>query len=162
MGLFEELVKLAASKGATISACESLTAGMFCASVADVPGASAVLKGGLITYFTEMKEVLAHVAPEIIKEYGVVSGECALAMALNTCELTGSDFCVSVTGNAGPGVLEGKQAGLVYCGLADREGAEVFKLQLHGTRNEVRSMACRIMAGHLIERLNQYESLFSN
>ena len=158
MGLFEELVKLAASKGATISACESLTAGLFCASLADVPGASAVLKGGFITYFTDMKEALAHVSPEIITEYGVVSGECALEMALNTCDLTKSDFCVSFTGNAGPGVLEGKKAGLVYCGLADNEGAEVYKLQLHGTRNEVRTMACRIMAGHLIERLNQYES----
>ena len=154
MDCFEQLVKLAASKGATISACESLTAGLFCASVGAVPGASAVLKGGLVTYFTKMKEVLAHVDGELIEQYGVVSSPCAKAMAENTRQITGSDFAVSFTGNAGPGVLEGKPAGLVYCGLAYDGGCEVYELQMSGSRNEVRLSVCQIMAEHILEKLS--------
>ena len=56
-----QLVSLCTENHLTISSCESLTAGLFTSTIASIPGASAILKGGLVTYFTPMKSVLAHV-----------------------------------------------------------------------------------------------------
>ena len=78
--------------------CESLTAGLFTSTIASIPGASAILKGGLVTYFTPMKSVLAHVDVNLIQKYGVISEECAYAMAKNTREIMDVDYCVSFTG----------------------------------------------------------------
>ena len=69
----KELVKLCTEKKRTISSCESLTAGLFSAEIASIPGASKVLKGGIVTYFTEVKEKIVGVDAHIISEYVVVS-----------------------------------------------------------------------------------------
>ena len=79
----KELVQILKEKGMTIGSCESLTAGLFTSRMAEVPGASAVLKGGIVTYQTPIKEMVAHVSHEIIQEYGVISAECAEAMAVS-------------------------------------------------------------------------------
>ena len=61
----------------TIGSCESLTAGLFVSTIAEVSGASAVLKGGIVTYWTECKVNVVHVREEIVEKYGVVSAPCA-------------------------------------------------------------------------------------
>ena len=106
-------VALLKEKKLTIGSCESFTAGAFCAAIADVAGASAVLKGGLVTYATQEKIALAHVDAKIIETYGVVSEECAIAMARSARAVLDVDLCISFTGNAGPDAWEGKPAGLV-------------------------------------------------
>ena len=68
-----QLVSLCTENHLTISSCESLTAGLFTSTIASIPGASAILKGGLVTYFTPMKSVLAHVDVDLIQKYGVIS-----------------------------------------------------------------------------------------
>ena len=83
----KQLVSLCTENHLTISSCESLTAGLFTSTIASIPGASAILKGGLVTYFTPMKSVLAHVDVNLIQKYGVISEECAYAMAKNTREI---------------------------------------------------------------------------
>lgn len=149
-----ELIAICSSKGWTIGSCESLTAGLFCDTIASVSGASAVLKGGLVTYFTKMKEVLAHVDPVLIETYGVISGECAKAMAENTRKIMDLSYAVSFTGNAGPSAMEGKPAGLVYCAIASKNITEVYELKLFDLkRNEVRERAVEIMLDHLIEKV---------
>lgn len=81
MNRAKQLVSLCKKYHLTLSSCESLTAGLFTSTIASIPGASAVLKGGLVTYFTPMKSVLAHVDVDLIQKYGVISEECAYAMA---------------------------------------------------------------------------------
>ena len=68
----KDLIELCKDKHVTVSSCESLTAGLFTSTLASIPGASAVLKGGFVTYFTEMKQVMAHVEKDLIDTFGVV------------------------------------------------------------------------------------------
>jgi PncC family amidohydrolase len=138
----------------TVCSCESLTAGLFCDTIASVPGASAVLKGGLVTYFTAMKETLAHVDAKLIENYGVVSKECAAAMAKNTRQIMDADYCVSFTGNAGPSVMEGKPAGCVYCAIAGRNQIWEYHFQYQNIhRNELRMQVVDQMIQELLLRM---------
>lgn len=143
--LAARLIHACKAHGLTVCSCESFTSGLFGALLGGISGASAVYKGGLITYFTEMKIREAHVDQELIKKYGVVSAECAKAMAENTRTLCESDLGFSFTGNAGPSAMEGKPAGLVYCALAHSKGTEVFEWQISEERNALRMEACRRM-----------------
>ena len=80
--------------GLTIGSCESLTAGLFASTIAEVSGASAVLKGGIITYWTECKVNVVHVSEEVVRQYGVVSAQCAREMAEKARVLLDVDVCV--------------------------------------------------------------------
>lgn len=152
---FQSLIDLFRAQQLTICSCESFTAGMFTALAGSISGASAVLKGGLVTYFTEMKIKIAHVDPALIETYGVVSGECAKAMAENTRKLFDADFCVSFTGNAGPLAMEEKPAGLVYCAIASKKKTMVFEWKLPFSRNRLRLEACSRIAQMLIDEITQ-------
>lgn len=148
----KKLVSLCTQKQITISSCESLTAGLFTSTIASIPGASAILKGGIVTYFTEMKKVLVHVDEEIIEKFGVVSEPCAIAMAKNTRELMEVDYCVSFTGNAGPSQMEEKPAGRVYCAIASKDEVIPFMFQCNDMeRNEVRQCVVDLMIDELLE-----------
>lgn len=152
------LISLCTKKGLTISGCESLTAGLFTAGLASVPGASRVLKGGIVTYFTEIKLNVAHVEKEVVDTYGVISSQCAHSMAYHTREIMDSDYCVSFTGNAGPDVMENKPAGTVYSAVASKEDVKVFEFHLDGyTRNELRETVVQKMIEQLIEIIEQGE-----
>ncbi len=152
------LISLCTKKGLTISGCESLTAGLFTATLASVPGASKVLKGGIVTYFTEIKIKVVHVEKEIVDTYGVISEQCAFSMAYHTREMMDSDYCVSFTGNAGPDVMEDKPAGTVYCGIAFKEGVRIFDFHLEGySRNQLRETVVQKMIEQLIEIIEQGE-----
>lgn len=152
----KELVAFAKAHGVHISSCESLTAGLFAADIASVPGASAVLSGALVTYSNEMKEKLARVPADIIENFGAVSQECAVAMAAGARLVTETDYCVSFTGNAGPDVMENKPAGLVYCAVASAVRVSVFEFQYHNIeRNELRERVCVDMAAHLLSIMKE-------
>lgn len=141
----EELVALLKEKQLTISSCESLTAGLFSASIASVPGASCVLMGGLVTYQNDIKKRVAHVDGNIINTFGVISRECVIEMATHTKELFQSDICVSFSGNAGPGRMEDKPAGLVYCAIAYENTVETYECRIQKQRNEVRQEVVNFM-----------------
>lgn len=145
----EDLLHILKQKNMTIGTCESLTAGLFCAEMASYPGASKVLKGGIVTYQTEIKQTLVMIDASLIAQEGVVSAACAKAMAQHTRTLLDCDICVSFTGNAGPNAMEGKPVGCVFCGIADRTHCEVIQLNLSGERNEVRQKA----VDHMVEVL---------
>lgn len=119
--------------GQTVSFCESLTAGLAAATLADVPGASAVFQGGLVTYATELKIELAGVSRDIVDRYGVVSRQCAEAMAAGARERCISDWAASLTGVAGPDSQDGHPVGEVWIGLAGPGGVvesiEAFNAQ---------------------------------
>lgn len=105
-------------RGESLSTCESLTAGLLAATVAGVPGASAVLRGGLVTYATDLKGSLAGVDERILTEHGPVSEETAAAMAAGARKACGSDWALALTGVAGPDSQDGHPVGEVFIGLA--------------------------------------------
>lgn len=151
----EALVAVLKEKELTIGSCESFTAGAFCATIADVAGASAVLKGGLVTYATELKETLAHVDTHVIDTYGVISEECASAMAKSALPVLNCDICVSFTGNAGPDAWEGKPAGLLYCAIANKQRVAVYEIYEKLSRNELRAYAVQFMIEKVIKFLSE-------
>ena len=131
-------VSALAERGLTVGTCESLTGGMICSALVDVPGASAVVRGGLITYQTDTKTLLAGVDAALIEAYGVVSAEVARAMAEGVRTRLGVDIAVSATGMASPGGAGDPPAGTVYVGVASMKGVRAIPLQLAGSRAEVR------------------------
>jgi PncC family amidohydrolase len=141
-------------RGQTIATAESLTAGQVCAAIADVPGASAVLRGGLSAYATEVKVSVLGVDPEIVEQYGVVSRECAEAMALAANTLFGTDWAVSTTGVAGPTGQEDKPVGTVYVAVASGTQVTSRDLLLSGDRVEIRAAATDAVLTLLAEALD--------
>lgn len=126
----------------TITAAESLTAGLFQATLADFSGVSAIFKGGFVTYSLEEKAKMLDIPREELKNHGVVSAFTAENMANQARLKTQSDFGVSLTGVAGPDCLEGHPAGTVFIGLSQASGTEVVQVNIAGrSRADVRKIA---------------------
>ena len=126
----------------SITAAESLTAGLFQATLADFSGVSAIFNGGFVTYSLEEKSKMLEIAEQELKEHGVVSEFTARKMAEQARLKTQSDYGVSLTGVAGPDSLEGHPAGTVFIGLAHAKGTEVIKVNIAGrSRADVRHIA---------------------
>ncbi|MCY7072960.1 MULTISPECIES: competence/damage-inducible protein A [Streptococcus] len=126
----------------SITAAESLTAGLFQATLADFSGVSAIFNGGFVTYSLEEKSKMLEIAEQELKEHGVVSEFTARKMAEQARIKTQSDYGVSLTGVAGPDSLEGHPAGTVFIGLAHAKGTEVIKANIAGrSRADVRHIA---------------------
>ncbi len=126
----------------SITAAESLTAGLFQATLADFSGVSAIFNGGFVTYSLEEKSKMLDISEQELKEHGVVSEFTARKMAEQVRLKTQSDYGVSLTGVAGPDSLEGHPAGTVFIGLAHAKGAEVIKANIAGrSRADVRQIA---------------------
>ncbi|WP_139690313.1 competence/damage-inducible protein A [Streptococcus oralis] len=126
----------------SITAAESLTAGLFQATLADFSGVSAIFNGGFVTYSLEEKSKMLDISEQELKEHGVVSEFTARKMAEQARLKTQSDYGVSLTGVAGPDSLEGHPAGTVFIGLAHEKGTEVIKANIAGrSRADVRHIA---------------------
>lgn len=146
-----ELYLLLKNKGWTIGSCESLTAGLFTARFAEINGVSSVLKGGIVTYQSDVKADLVGVKRSLIEQYGVVSEPCASAMASQAKKLLKCDLCVSFTGNAGPTAMDGQPVGSVYCAIAFQDEVLPYHFQLSGSRNEIREQVIECMVQELIK-----------
>ncbi len=126
----------------TITAAESLTAGLFQASLADFSGVSAIFKGGFVTYSLEEKARMLDIPQAELETHGVVSVYTAEKMAEQARAKTESDFGISLTGVAGPDSLEGHPAGTVFIGLSQASGTEVIRVNIGGrSRADVRKIA---------------------
>jgi nicotinamide-nucleotide amidase len=113
----------------TLSLAESCTGGNIAHRVTNVPGASAVFLGGVVSYADEVKEKILGVRPETLNQHGAVSGPVAQEMAVGVQKRFGSDFALAVTGIAGPGGgTEDKPVGTVFIALASPSGVEVKKM----------------------------------
>jgi nicotinamide-nucleotide amidase len=125
----------------SIATAESLTAGLLAATLAGVPGASEVLRGGLVTYTERTKMLLAGVAPQILEEVGPVSAPTARALAVGARQRCDATWGVGLTGVAGPEPHGGHEVGTVFIGLAGPVDTEVVELRLSGTRWDIRLAA---------------------
>lgn len=112
------LVRTLTERGETLAFCESLTAGLASATVATVPGASNVLRGGLVTYATDLKGSLAGVPAEVLDRHGPVSAMTARHMARGAQSVCGATWGVALTGVAGPDPQDGHPVGEVYIAVA--------------------------------------------
>ena len=130
------------SSGKTITAAESLTAGLFQATLADFSGASNVFNGGFVTYSMEEKSKMLDIPLADLQAHGVVSAFTAEAMAAGARSKTGADIAISLTGVAGPDSLVGQPAGTVFLGLATADSLESHLIKINGrSRSDVREIA---------------------
>jgi nicotinamide-nucleotide amidase len=141
------------ARGETVAAAESLTAGLFCATLATVPGASATLRGGVVVYATELKAALAGVPEDLLAAHGPVSPETARALAEGVRVRCGSTWGIGLTGVAGPDPVDGHGAGRVYLGVSDGARTDVVELDLPGDRAAVRQGAVDAAVAALLDRL---------
>ncbi|GAA1149882.1 CinA family protein [Nesterenkonia lutea] len=115
------LIQRLGHRGATLATAESLTAGGLCSRIAEVPGTSVALLGGVVAYSSAVKRNVLGVDAELLEQRGAVDPDVAAAMARGAAACTGADIGVSTTGVAGPAPHEGKDVGTVYLGLACRK-----------------------------------------
>jgi nicotinamide-nucleotide amidase len=123
----------------TVAAAESLTRGLVASTLVEIAGVSAVFRGGLVVYATDLKARLAGVPQDLLDDRGAVDGDVAAALARGVRERCGADWGLATTGVAGPEPQDGKPVGLVYVAVADRSGAVVRELKLDGNREAIRT-----------------------
>lgn len=133
---------ITALQGRTLVTAESCTGGGIGAALTDVPGSSAVYKGGIISYTNEVKTSLLGVDIGTLERVGAVSAEVAENMAAGVLKLLNADFAVSVTGLAGPSAdAFGNPIGTVYIGFADKSSVISQKYLFSGDREQIRRQA---------------------
>ncbi len=134
------------ARGQMLATVESCTGGLLGAQITAVPGSSAAFAGGFVTYTNALKQSQVGVREQTLAAHGAVSAACAREMAAGGLERSGADWCVSITGIAGPdGGSAEKPVGTVHVGLARRAGdggpVEARRFLIPGRRDDVRERA---------------------
>ncbi len=138
----------------TLATAESLTGGGLGMALTCVPGASAVYRGGLITYATDLKASLAGVSAVTLERDGPVAPTTAAELATGAARRCAADWGLAVTGVAGPDPQDGHPVGQVFVGLVGpQRGTTVRELSLRGTRAEIREGTVRSALTALLEAL---------
>jgi nicotinamide-nucleotide amidase len=132
------ILALLAQRGETVATAESLTGGLLCAALVDVPGASSAVRGGIVAYAVAAKVSLLGVDGGLVAVRGTVDAEVARQMATGCRRRLETTWGVATTGVAGPEALEGKPAGTVFVAVSGQSGVRVQSLHLDGRRSEVR------------------------
>jgi nicotinamide-nucleotide amidase len=154
----EGVVELLRARRLTVATAESLTGGLLCGALTDVPGASTVVRGAVVAYATDVKETVLGVGAGVLASPGgAVQGEVAAQMALGVCRVVGSDVGVATTGVAGPEPQDGQAVGTVFVAVAVEGAVEVSQLRLDGTRSEIRAATVAKALALLLERLAAVE-----
>jgi nicotinamide-nucleotide amidase len=133
-----------AARGLTVAVAESLTGGLLVAELVGVPGASAVVVGGVVAYDTALKHSVLGVDAELLAERGAVDPEVARQMASGVRTALAvrgraADIGISTTGVAGPDPQDGKPVGTVFVGIAGEDGTRSVALELSGDRGAIRN-----------------------
>jgi nicotinamide-nucleotide amidase len=131
-----------AARGETLATAESLTGGLLAARLTDVPGASRSFVGGVVSYATRVKVAVLGVPDALVAQHGVVSEECAIAMAHGARDRLDATWGLATTGVAGPDPQEGRAVGTVWVALAGPAGATARLLDLLGDRASIRQATC--------------------
>jgi nicotinamide-nucleotide amidase len=154
-GIVEALV----AKHYTIAVAESLTGGLLVAELISIPGASAVVRGGVVAYNTELKHTLLGVNAEVLAVHGPVHPDVAAQMAAGVRDALAvagrpAHIGISTTGVAGPDPQDGSAVGTVYLGFAIGSEVRTKHLQLVGSRDDIRSA---VVYESLVELANLLE-----
>lgn len=140
------LIALLTERGETIAVAESLTGGLLVAELIAVEGASAVVNGGIVAYNTQLKHTLLGVDAALLAAHGPVHQDVAAQMASGVRVALAVDgrpayIGISTTGIAGPGTSDGHSVGTVFLGFAVGDQVTTKRLQLSGTREDIRRSA---------------------
>ena len=145
-------------RGWTLGVAESLTGGAVSAELVSVPGASAVLWGGVVAYATSVKESLLGVEAELLARTGPVHPDVALQMADGVRRVVAvdgrpADVGISTTGIAGPDSPDGQPVGTVHVGIVTPDVSVAVELHLDGDRAEIRAASVDAVLAALLEVL---------
>lgn len=141
-----QLVQRTTELGLSIAVAESLTGGALASAIVGVPGASAVFRGGIVSYQTPIKAAVLGVDAELLAEVGAVDARVAEQMAAQARALFAvagkpATLALATTGVAGPDVQDGHPVGEVFVSVAIEQASRVEQLLLHGSRDEIRQQA---------------------
>jgi nicotinamide-nucleotide amidase len=133
---FEKVLgEVLAERGLTLAAMESCTGGLFADTITNVPGSSRYFRGGIVSYATDVKEMMG-VEPRVIAEFGVISDETAIAMAAAARQRLEADIGVGITGVAGPDPQDGKPVGEVHIAVDTGSGSPAVISYVMGQQRE--------------------------
>ena len=132
-----QLLEMLQSRGWTIGTAESMTAGMVAARITAAPGASAVFRGSVVSYATDLKERMLRVDADVLAA-GVVSARTAREMAEGARRTLGVDVGIGITGSAGPDAADAP-VGVAFVGVATPQAAAVRRLRMPGDRERIRA-----------------------
>ncbi|MGO1561336.1 C-terminal domain of CinA type S [Actinomycetales bacterium JB111] len=130
------------ARGLTLATAESLTAGAIAARLGAVPGVSAVLRGGIVAYATDVKAEVLGVGAELLRAGGPVQAEVAAQMATGAARVLRADVALATTGVAGPGPADGHPEGTFHVACAGPGGVRTRSWRVAGPRPVVREAAC--------------------
>ncbi|OJF15124.1 CinA family protein [Couchioplanes caeruleus] len=142
----------------TLAVAESLTGGLLAATVVEIPGVSAVFRGGVVVYATDLKHALAGVPEDLLADRGPVDPDVAQAMAEGVRGRCGADWGLATTGVAGPEPQDGKPVGLVFVAVAGPVRTQVQELKLDGSRADIRRETMTSALTLLVEELRDSEA----
>lgn len=145
--------------GQTVATAESLTGGLVCATLVDVAGASAVVRGGVVGYQRDVKTLLLGVDAGLIAREGTVHHRVAEQLAVGARDRLGATWGLGTTGVAGPGPAEGHPAGTVFVAVAGPDGVESRELHLSGAREAIRLGTVHAVLADLHYRLGKNSGL---
>ena len=155
--LAQTVARLLTEQDKTLALAESCTGGWIAKQLTDLPGASAFLERGAVTYANSAKRDWLKVPEAVLETQGAVSAECARAMAKGIREAAQADVALSVTGIAGPdGGTPGKPVGTVFIGLASAAGEEVKGYRFSGDRETVRRLSMCMALDRLRRHLEKH------
>ena len=157
-GLARAAIRRLTAAGKTVAVAESLTGGLVAAALTSVPGASVVVRGGVIAYATELKTALLGVPADLLARHGAVHPDVAAAMAEGVRQRLGATYGVATTGVAGPGPADGKPQGTVFVAVDGPSGPAGAGLQLAGDRREVREGSVLSVLSLLVSALREDDS----
>ena len=152
--LAADLVARLTVLGQTVAVAESLTGGLVCAALTDVPGASAVVRGGVLAYASDLKTSVLGVDGVLLANVGAVDGVVAEQMAAGVRELMGATYGLATTGVAGPDPADGKPVGTVFVAVCGPGPARVKELACSGDRAHIRAQSVTAVLMLLDEQLD--------
>lgn len=150
-----DLIARLRAAGQTIAAAESVTGGLLCSALIDIPGASQVVRGGVVAYTADLKVSALGVDAALVAECGTIDEAVAAQMATGVRERLGAGLGVATTGNAGPEASEGKPVGLVCIAVADAAGVVTRRLVASGDRSAIRRAAVLAALSLAADRLGE-------
>jgi len=153
--LAKKIGELLTKKNKTLSLAESCTGGLTTSLLTDIPGSSAYILGGVISYTNGIKNKVLGVPTNILSKYTAISPETAIAMVKGVRKLTGSDYALAITGNAGPGTSEGKPLGLVYIALDDSNDLQCKEFHFSYSRVENKEKIAQTALKMLLKKLEE-------
>lgn len=151
----ELVVSLLKEIDASVSTAESLTGGLLSAALVSVPGASDVVRGGIVAYTAESKADVLGVPADLIDTFGTVDPHVAVSMAEAACRRFGSTYGLATTGVAGPEPSEGHPVGTVHIAIAGPDRTDSWTLVLDGDRETIRNSTVAEVLARLVDRVRE-------